>query len=638
MIKKRWVDISIIGTIAFLLLLPSLRFGFVNLDDNFYITDNIYIRHLSLSNIKYFFTSFHHGVYAPVQYIAYMLVYSVAGYHALLYHLMSLAFYLAAGIMVYLLIDRIQGSRPVAFFSALLFLFSPVNIDSAVWISELKNSQSLCFFLASFYLYILFRERRRDQLSEGRNAAPANKRLARRDSTGHKPDKTGYFGFYAGSFAAFVLGLLVKPPGATVLIMMFFYDLIIRQAVRDSMKKLIPYAVISIPFMITYMIGQSTIGAYHGLIRGSLWSQIKTITSVASGIFNYPLKILIPFNLSIAYPIDAKITGAVFVLGLAVLLAVLSGIRALLKNNDRRPAFWVLWYFVNMLPYYGIIAMPFFANWYLYIPSIGIYTLLAGSIVNMGNRKCAFAILTLLVIVFGVLGFERQFVWKNDITMWRSSLNSVGDDPYVLRNLAVSYFRNNENSEGIFYGSKLLKQTPDFVMMKYLIGKGYADMHEYGRAQNTLNGALDQLNDMEKKGIAGAAVMPGLGETPETLQAMIFCEMGSIKISLDQPGAALLFYNEAIAAAPYVPAYDQLAYLYVKQNRIDDAKNILEKISILKPDDPEPWRMLGYITARYYKNRGLAVTYFKKSLAVAPDQTYAQDMRNLIKSWEIKNP
>ena len=638
MIKKRWVDISIIGTIAFLLLLPSLRFGFVNLDDNFYITDNIYIRHLSLSNIKYFFTSFHHGVYAPVQYLAYMLVYSAAGYHAFLYHLMSMAFYLAAGIMVYLLIDRIQGSRPVAFFSALLFLFSPVNIDSAVWISELKNSQSFCFFLASFYLYILFRERRREQLSESRNAAPANKRLVRSDSTGHKPDKTRYSWFYAVSFAAFVLGLMVKPPGATVLIMMFFYDMMSSHTVRDSVKKLVPYVVISVPFMIIYMIGQSTIGAYHGLIRGSLWSQIKTVTSVASGIFNYPLKILIPFNLSIAYPIDAKITGAVFVLGLAVILAVFSSIRALLKNNDKWPAYWLLWYFVNMLPYYGIIAMPFFANWYLYIPSVGIYTLLAGSIVNMGNRKRAYAILTLLVIVFGVLGFERQFVWKNDITMWRSSLNSVGDDPYVLRNLAVSYFRNSENSEGIFYGSKLLKQTPDFVMMKYLIGKGYADLHEYGRAQDILNGALDQLNDMEKKGIAGAAVMPGLGDTPETLQAMIFCEMGSIKLSLDQPDAALLFYNEAIAAAPYVPAYDQLAYLYVKQNRIDDAKNILEKISILKPDDPEPWRMLGYITARYYKNRGLAVTYFKKSLAVAPDQTYAHDMRNLIKSWETNTP
>ena len=638
MMKKRWGDLTIIGTLAFLLLLPSLRFGFVNLDDNFYVTGDIYIRHVSLSNIHYFFTSFHHGVYAPIQYLTYMLVYSAAGYHAMLYHLISIAFYLAAGMMVYLVVGTIQGSRPVAFFSALLFLFSPVNIDSAVWIAELKNPQSLFFFLASFYLYILFRERRREQLLESTTSAPANKRLGRRDITGHKPDKTGYSGFYAFSLAAFVLGLLVKPPGATVLIMMLFYDLISSHAVRDSMKKLIPFVVISIPFMIVYMIGQSTIGAYHGLIRGSLWSQIKTITSVASGIFNYPLKILIPFNLSIAYPIDAKITGAVFVLGLAVLLAIIMGIRALLKKDDKRPAFWLLWYFVNMLPYYGIIAMPFFANWYLYIPSVGIYTLLAGSIINMGDWKRAYGILTLLVIVFGVLGFERQFVWKNDITMWRSSLNSVGDDPYVLRNLAVSYFRNNENSEGIVYGTKLLKQTPDFVTMRYLIGKGYAQMHEYGRAQDTLNSALDQLNDMEEKGIANAAVMPGLGDTPDTLRAMIFCEMADLKQSLNQPDAALLFYNKAITAAPYVPAYDQLAYLYVKLNRIDDAKNILEKISVLKPDEPEPWRMLGYIAARYDNNRALAVTYFKKSLAVAPDQPYAHDMRGLIKSWAATSP
>ena len=638
MMKNKWVDISIIGTLAFLLLLPSVRFGFVNLDDNFYVTGNIFIRHVSLSNIKYFFTSFHHGVYAPIQYLTYMLAYSASGYHAMLYHLISIVFSLAAGTMVYLVVDQIQGSRPVAFFSALLFLFSPVNIDSAVWIAELKNPQSLFFFLAGFYFYILFRERRIERQPENMTADPAGKRRDRRKIPGHKAHPSEYSRVYALSVAAFVFGLLVKPPGATVIIMMFFYDWISGQAVRDSIKRLLPFAVITLPFMIVYLIGQSTIGAYHGLIRGSIWSQIKTITSVASGIFNYPLKILLPFNLSIVYPIDARISGAVFVMGTAVLFSVIMGIRALLKKDDKKQAFWLLWYFVNMLPYYGIIAMPFFANWYLYIPSIGIYTLLAGSIVNTGNRKLAYGILTLLVIIFGVLGFERQFVWKNDISLWRSSLNSVGEDPYVLRNLAVSYFRNNENAEGIVYGTKLLEQTPGFVTMRYLIGKGYAGLHEYGKAQDTLNSALNQLNDMVEKGIAGAAVMPGLGDTPDTLRAMIFCEMADIKQSLDQPAAALLFYNKAITAAPYVPAYDQLAYLYVKLNRIDDAKSTLEKISALKPDDPEPWRMLGYITARYYNNRGLAAAYFKKSLAVAPDQPFAHDMRDLIKSWETNTP
>ncbi len=633
--KKRWLDISIIGIIVFLLLVPSLRVGFVNLDDNFYVTDNIYIRHLSFSGIKYFFTSFHHGVYAPIQYLTYMLIYSTVDYHAMLYHLINILFYIVSGIMVYLLVDKIQGRRSIAFFSTLLFLFSPVNIDSAVWIAELKNSQSLCFFLASFYFYLRFRESQREQHPKDAVPDTTDKKSIRLDAAGHKVDTTRHFKFYAFSFTAFILGLLVKPPGATLLLMMFLYDLMIsKQAVSNIVKKLSPYVLVSIPFMIAYMIGQSTIGAYHGLIRGSLWSQIKTIISVASGIFNYPLKIILPFNLSIAYPIDAKITDAVFILSIAVLLSIIAGIRALLKNNDKRPAFWLLWYFVNMLPFYGIIAMPFFADWYLYIPSIGIYTLFVSSIESIGNRKSFYVTLTLLVIVFGILGFERQFVWKNNITMWKSSLNSVGNDSYVLRNLAVSYFKNNENTEGIEYGNMLLKQTPDFVMMKYLIGKGYAEMHEYGKAQEILNSALDQLDDMVKKGIAEAAVMPGLGDTPDILRAMIYSEIATIKLSLNQPEDALLFYNKAITAAPYVPAYDQLAYLYVKLNRIDDAKNTLEKISVLKPDAPEPWRMLGYITAQYYDNRKLAVKYFEKSLEIAPNQKYAGEMKNIIKTWK----
>ncbi len=637
MIKKRWFDISIIGILAFVVLAPSLRFGFVNLDDNFYVTDNGYLRHISLSNIKYFFTSFHHGVYAPVQYLTYMLIYRVSAYHAMLYHLTGIVFYLLSGMMVYLLIDKIQGSRTVAFFSAMLFLLSPVNIDSAVWIAELKNPQSVCFFLASFYLYILFRERWKEQTSDFAGMSRVHKEYGHPGSTKPVQYKPGYWGLYAFSLLAFILGLLVKPPGATLLIMMFVYDLMGKKGVRDSMKRLSPYILISLPFMIAYMIGQSTIGAYHGLIRGNVWSQIKTITSVAAGIFNYPLKSILPFNLSIAYPIDAKITGTVFALSIAVLLSLPAGIRALLKSNDKRPAFWLLWYFVNMLPYYGIIAMPFFANWYLYIPSIGIYALLVSSINRLNNRKFIYGVLTFFLIVFGFLGFQRQFVWKNDITMWRSSLNAVGNDPYILRNLAISYFKNHENTEGILYGDMLLQQTPDFVMMKYLIGKGYAGKQEYDMAQDILNSALDQLNALEKRGIADTAVMPGLGDTPALLKAMIYSEMADIKLSLNQPEMALSLYTRAINTAPYVPAYDKLAYLYVKTDRINDARDILDEITALKPDEPEPWRMLGYLEAGYYNNRELAAKYFKRSLIIEPDQQHAAEMGNLIKTWGYGN-
>ncbi len=632
--KKRCLDISIIGIITFLLLVPSLRFGFVNLDDNFYVINNIYIRHVSLSNIKYFFTSFHHGVYAPIQYLTYMLIYSTVDYHAMLYHLINILFYILSGIMVYLLVEKIEVSRPIAFFSAMLFLLSPVNIDPAVWIAELKNSQSLCFFLASFYLYLLFRERQKEQSINPTGSNLINEKTVHFDATDHRRVMSESFRFYAFSIIAFILGLLVKPPGSTLLIMMFIYDLISGQNVKDIIKRLLPYIVISIPFMIIYMIGQSTIGAYHGLIRGNLWAQAKTITTVAAGIFNYPLKTIIPFNLSIAYPIDAKITNIVFALSMTVILFIIIGIKLLLKNTDKRPAFWSLWYFLNMLPYYGIIAMPFFANWYLYIPSIGIYTLLVSSIGRLNNKRFAYGVLTLFLIVFGFLGFKRQFVWKDNINMWRSSLKSVGNNPYILRNLAISYFINNENTEGIEYGNMLLKQTPDFVMMKYLIGKGYAEMHDYDKAQRILNNAIDQLDYMEKQGIADASVMPGLGDTPSTLKAMIYSEMADIKLSLNQPELSISLYNQAINTAPYVPAYDKLAYIYVKTNRINDARDILDKITILKPDEPEPWRMLGYITAEYYNNRKLAVKYFEKSLEIAPDQKYAVEIKNIIKTWK----
>ncbi len=636
MTKRKWLDISIISAITCALLIPSLSSGFVNLDDNFYVTGNFYIRHLTLRNIEYFFTSFHHGVYAPIQYLTYMFVYRISDYHALFYHLTGIVFYLLPGIMVYLIVDKIQDSRSIAFFSAFLFLISPVNIDSAVWVAELKNPQSLSFFLASFYLYMLFRERK----------VPPGKK----DALPGRAKK-----FYLCSLAAFSLGLLVKPPGATVLLMMFLYDLMNEQDIKDSIKKLSPYALMTGPFMIVYMIGQSTIGSYHGLIRGSLWSQIKTIIAVAAGIFEYPSKLILPVNLSVAYPIDTIIPSPVFAASMGAVVLITAVIRHLMKMRDKRPVFWLGWYFVNMLPYYGIIAMPFFADWYLYIPSIGIYTLIIISITALTDmihdrtpenpeRKSfmdalpwlAYALLIFIVLVFGFFGFKRQFVWENDIRLWKSSLQSVGPDPYVLRNLSIAYFKHDQPYKGIESGMELLDKTPDFVMMKYLIGKGYAQLGNYVKAMDVLKDALDQLAVLDKKGTSYMAVMPGLGDTPATLKSMIYTEMSEIQSDTNQIASAISLLNDAINAAPYAPAYEKLAYIYTQINRINDAKDILDRITVLKPDEPDPWRMLGYITAEYYNNKQLAVQYFEKSLELAPEQNYAYEMETFIKQWKTK--
>jgi len=605
MTKRRWLDILLISAATLGILTPSLWFGFVNLDDNFYVTNNIYIRHISFNNIIHFLTSFHHGVYAPVQYFTYMLLYGISGYHASVYHLTVILFHILSGIMVYFIIDKILHDRKVAFFSSFLFLIAPVNIDSAVWISELKNPQSLFFFLTAFYLYTVFR-------------------------TDNK------IKFYVYSIIAFLFGLLVKPPGSTLLIMMFVYDLINGRKIRNSVTKLLPYALIALPLMIIYMTGQSTIGSYHGLIGGSIWPQIKTVSAVAGGIFEYPIKLIIPTGLSVAYPIDTPISNVSFGLSLLAIVLIIIGIRRMIKRKDLLPAFWSTWYFANMLPYYGIIAMPFFADWYLYIPSIGLYTVMFIYINRLKNKKLAYTAVAIIIFVFAFLGFKRQFVWKNNISMWTSSLNAVGHDPYILRNLSVSYFKSNLPAKGIQYGNMLLRQTPDFVMMKYLIAKGYADTHRYNQADNMLKNAIKQLDRLEERGNGNIAVMPGLGNTPSILKAMIYTEMADIKLPGNHTDQAVSLYNKAVKTALYAPAYKKLAYLYVRMHKINNARNILKKLLALKPLEFEAWRMLGYITAHYYNNYDLASRYFRKSLEIAPDQKHSEEIKLLLKQWKTK--
>ncbi|MGC8684323.1 MAG: tetratricopeptide repeat protein [bacterium] len=637
--NTQWLNLLVICVITFLLLLPGLRFGFVNLDDNFYVTDNVHIRHISIPNIKYFLTSFHHGVYAPIQYITYMLIYSVVNYHAWLYHLVNILFYILSGVLVYLLIQKIQKDSTVALLSTLWFLLSPVNIDTAVWIAELKNSQSLLFFLMSFYFYVMFRQALDGNHNNTEShSKPVKEKPIENVKPGHKSLTFNYRAWYILSLVSFFAGLLVKPPGATILLMMLIYDLLInKKNLKEGLIKLLPFFLLLIPFMIVYMIGQSTIGSYHGLIRGSVLAQIKAITTVIAGVFNYPVRLIIPVNLSVAYPIDAKISNTAFVLSLVIIGLMIIGIKKLFKNRNKLILFWISWYFVNMLPYYGIIAMPFFADWYLYIPSIGLYTAFVGSVVRIENKKWALGLLCFIIFSFGVTGFQRQFVWKNDINMWKSSMKAVGGDTYIVRNLAVSYFKSGDVIDGIRYGNELLKNTPDFVMMKYLIGKGYAELHEYDRAQKVLNNAIQQLQNLNEKGLGNTAVMPGLGDTPEQLMSMLYAELGDIHLSLGDFNRAIDMYKKAISIFPLVHAYDMLAFVYVKLHNIDEAIDTLQKIVIKKPDESEPWRMLGYIMAEYSNDKKLAVKYFEKSLEIEPDQKYAAEMRHFIKIWKTNN-
>src|SRR5688500_12952905 len=86
------VALFIILVITFIAYIPSLRAGFVNWDDPYYVANNPIIK--DFSNLEMIFTRHIQGNYHPLTALSLAINYSISGLDAWSYHLFNLLFHL----------------------------------------------------------------------------------------------------------------------------------------------------------------------------------------------------------------------------------------------------------------------------------------------------------------------------------------------------------------------------------------------------------------------------------------------------------------------------------------------------------------------------------------------------------------
>src|SRR4030042_5973524 len=101
--KKRDLIISICLILAFTLtsFFPSLKIGFVNRDDNSYITENPLITELSWEKIKTIFSTSYMGHYHPLTLLSYSLEYLFFKLNPFVYHATNLILHLCNSLLVF---------------------------------------------------------------------------------------------------------------------------------------------------------------------------------------------------------------------------------------------------------------------------------------------------------------------------------------------------------------------------------------------------------------------------------------------------------------------------------------------------------------------------------------------------------
>jgi 4-amino-4-deoxy-L-arabinose transferase-like glycosyltransferase len=128
--------------------------GFINFDDEVYLTKNLHIRSgINADTIKWAFTAVVSSNWHPLTLISHALDWSLFKDRAGGHHLINLLLHIGSAILLFLFLNKITKNFWPSAFVAALFALHPLRVESVAWAAERKDVLSMFFGLASLYAY-----------------------------------------------------------------------------------------------------------------------------------------------------------------------------------------------------------------------------------------------------------------------------------------------------------------------------------------------------------------------------------------------------------------------------------------------------------------------------------------------------
>ncbi|PYX89506.1 MAG: hypothetical protein DMG67_14935, partial [Acidobacteria bacterium] len=146
------VLLLIAGTLA--LYNPATRNGFINYDDNSYITLNPHVQAgLTLDGMRWAFTTFDVSNWHPITWLSHMLDCQLFGLNPAGHHFVSILLHALNVALVFWLLLQATGAQWRGLWVAALFAVHPINVESVAWVAERKNVLSTLFGLLTIAAY-----------------------------------------------------------------------------------------------------------------------------------------------------------------------------------------------------------------------------------------------------------------------------------------------------------------------------------------------------------------------------------------------------------------------------------------------------------------------------------------------------
>jgi len=611
------VALSIITLAAFW---PVGGLGFIRYDDfgpRGYIVDNQHIQSgINLDSIGWAFTTTQASNWHPVTWLSHMLDIQLFGLHPAGHHWVNLGFHIANTLLLFIVLRQLTRAVWRSALVAALFGLHPLHVQSVAWISERKDLLCGFFTMLTLWSYARYAQGRSKVEGRGSNAESDGLALDARRWT---------LDYYFMALGFFALGLMSKPMLVTlpvILLLLDFWPLnrmsdfkfqisdlkrtFQDPAIRRLLGEKSPFVVLSVASCIVTVWAQGTSVVPLDYVSWE-WRMENTVTAYVA----YLGKLFWPENLAIFYPY-VHIPVWEFA-GSALLLIALSAF--CIRRMIVQPWLLVgwLWYLVMLLPVIGLVqvSVQSMADRYMYLPSIGVFLMVAWGLGGIAARSRFWRIgltLTAVAMLLACFVVTRQQLkfWRDSVSLFSRALAVTGENPmgdYFLANAcqaagdldgaARNYglvLRTAPDSEDIHYRlgrilllqkkwleageqmAEVLRLNPDNAIAHKFLGDtltargNFADANvEYSTAQQLRPGdpVITEARALLTRKVENQKMLDSLSESLKNRPtAELHGQMAAILTMQGKFREAVGHYNEALRLKPDAPdTLNNLAWL-----------------------------------------------------------------------------
>jgi len=469
------------------------------------------------------------------------------------YHVFNLAVHLIAAIFVWWLVrltflTPVMKDEPIArhadflaLFAGLVFVSHPIQTQAVTFIWQRTASMAAMFYLASMCFYV------RSGL----------------DST-----KAGKVLYYILSLIIAGMAMFTKENAITLPLMIVLYEFcFFRSAKVINWKRLIPFFFVFLIIPLTWVLtGAEKSQSKHSFIPNI--DSIHYLLTQFRVIWTYIRLLFIPVHQNLDY--DYSFSKSLFELPVFLSFAGLALIFIFalrVFSTYRLISFSIFWFFLTLLPessffHFGDVIFEH----RLYLPLVGFSLFLVTVLYYLANRysvKAAWIILSIFIVTNSMLTYQRNKVWKDELTLWSDIIQK---SPYKARpynSLGLIYENKGDDKKALYYYNKALEIFPGYVdalnnrgLLYYKRGDDDAALFDFDRA---IELKPDLVNAYNNRGL-------------------IYAQEGDLSL-------AIMDFNQCIALNPdYARAYVNRGLVWARQGDIAQAMSDYNKAIELNPD------------------------------------------------------